>query len=407
MKQQRIESRFSPEQKQEFGYEILANRETRERLKDRMLRFVKAVHDRHVDSLVFLDRSARPLSWMFQDVWGGVYAHEPKPDIKFANIGTPSHIHAGSSHMLEAAQGGSFISDEALLKSEKNDVWFSPNVIPEDWQKELMHQTAAVQELQQRYKNVFDAKHVLIVDEMVASGKSQLIALGLFSLAFTKAKQTESVGLFRSTTRSGGGYTEDTQFMPWLGVPGMTSVLELPNEEMLSGAMTQENLKKIQTEIDQKIQTNREQAKQEVPLFLSGLDGIVSVVRVHQEADPSFLAGILEVFDTVRQSIRVFVEDSSANAFDTQAFYQHTRKVFQMIRKDSSDASQHVRRLFDQALEHAPSVYMHDVKELQKERIAYEDLDTLKKRAMQLRKELEQLAMEAHKDSLKKIKPLV
>ena len=265
----RIESGFVPESEQQPKYEILANKETRERLKERLLRFTEAVHDRKVDSLVFLDRGARPLSWMFQELWKGTYPAERVPEIKYVNIGTSSHVHRGVAQLLKTQYWGRYengtnrntsdLVKEPLEKAETEEKWITTNEIPREWQISMLEHLELSEELQEIFQKSFEDKSVLIVDDIGASGKSQMAALGFFSLAFPGVKQIESTSMFYSRQRRDEGASEDVdkKFIPWLQELGMAGVLELPDDALLSGAITAENIQRVLPVLEERIRSKQ------------------------------------------------------------------------------------------------------------------------------------------------------
>lgn len=132
-----------------------------------------------------------------------------------------------------------------IVRSERTDEWFSTKEIPQSWQKSLVEHTEVSEELQTIFKKEFDGKVVLIVDEMVARGKTQMAAAGFFALAFPKAKDVFSTGLFYSRQYYEFPVPGDQSVIPWLRELGMSGVLELPDETLLSGAITPENIRRI------------------------------------------------------------------------------------------------------------------------------------------------------------------
>lgn len=66
---------------------MIISEEKRRELSEAAERFVQDVHERGYDSLVFLDKSARPYAALFRARWKTLYAKEKMPDIRFANIG--------------------------------------------------------------------------------------------------------------------------------------------------------------------------------------------------------------------------------------------------------------------------------------------------------------------------------
>ncbi|MCX6714713.1 MAG: hypothetical protein NTX72_02780 [Candidatus Uhrbacteria bacterium] len=270
-----FESSFVPESERQPTYDILANPETRERLKERMFRFVKAVHDRHIDSLVFLDKSARPVSWMFHDLWKGMYGAEMRPDMKCVNIGTSSQIQKGVSELLQtlywgSPERGTAQSTDGLVKefikaSETNETWLTTDQIPRIWQISMLDHLEIAEELKSIFKNGFKDKTVLMVDEMGATGKSQLAALGFFSLAFPEAKQIEAMSLFYSREFHEDASSKagtDKQFVPWLKELGMAGVLELPDESLLSGTINQALIDRVLPALRKDVERNKAYLKE-------------------------------------------------------------------------------------------------------------------------------------------------
>ncbi|MFH1712093.1 MAG: hypothetical protein ABH846_02555, partial [Patescibacteria group bacterium] len=56
--------------------EYLPEGEFRERLLRRAIEVTEQIHDKGFDLVVFMDKSDRPLSWMFRKIWKEKYSDE-------------------------------------------------------------------------------------------------------------------------------------------------------------------------------------------------------------------------------------------------------------------------------------------------------------------------------------------
>ncbi|HRY60132.1 MAG TPA: hypothetical protein P5096_02005 [Patescibacteria group bacterium] len=67
---------------------IFISEKTREQFKLRAREIVEAAHEKGIEELVFLDKSARLIGYFISKSWEAIYLGEPKPRISFVNIGT-------------------------------------------------------------------------------------------------------------------------------------------------------------------------------------------------------------------------------------------------------------------------------------------------------------------------------
>lgn len=123
------------------------------------------------DTVIYLDKSARPVSFMVREMWDIFAPDKPKPDTKFANVDAHYWLH------------------DSEARPEQHEV--HAMVVPQ----------GVIQELQNAYKNEFYqkdengnvilnnsnkpmGKKVLIVDEISVTGSSLLLAKKMFEAAF-------------------------------------------------------------------------------------------------------------------------------------------------------------------------------------------------------------------------------
>jgi hypothetical protein len=189
-------------------YEILDDPEYREQLFHRVDEMLQDFHDRDINSLVFLDKSARPISWLIRELWQTRYPDEPLPDLSFINIGTRGRPE--------------YLDEREKFDSKRSDLEKTFRNRPVDY-----HQDQAtigqfgealpgiVKGLQEIFKNKFDHKTVGVVDEYSVSNASRVIATSLIGRAFPKAKNVEGHAVFydvgpqpmNAPWMLGGGYS--------------------------------------------------------------------------------------------------------------------------------------------------------------------------------------------------------
>lgn len=227
-------------------YEILHNPEVRAELKRKMQEFIEQVQEKEIDSVVFLDKSARPLAWLFQEMWQRK-ENGSRPDIKFLNVGQSTCIREGVNSLTKSSRylnsDERRILHERLDDSEQTNDWLTADDIPGPWQEGLSERIKLMEELTETFGHEFDGKNVVILDELTNSGASQLATLGLLYSAFPKIKEVYSTQFFQ--TDKVIGHARDIERIPWLQQPGLAGVLELPGEELLSAPITTKNIKKV------------------------------------------------------------------------------------------------------------------------------------------------------------------
>lgn len=204
---QRKERLPAEEKEQEqFSYKIIESRRLKEELHDRTKKLVDRVVKEDIDTLVFLDKSARPISWLFRELWKVEQPDKKSPDIKFVNfgIGHPAH--------------------DKVYREERVDL-----------DREI---EAVKPELQKWFKDQFAQKQVLIVDEVSKSGRSLLLAKEVIERVFPEVSQVEETSLFDA-------YLSSFTNMPWRSkkeFAGATGVMAF-DEDLFSRRVSSEGLK--------------------------------------------------------------------------------------------------------------------------------------------------------------------
>lgn len=164
---------YDPEMQDPF--DLLKNQELRQNLGNDMLLFVNQVRKKSPDSLVFMDRSARPAAWMFRDIWRSINPNEEMPEIKFVNIGREK---VGDANFIGRYADP---SEQARYKENvKRDI-NKVQALKEAFTVHAKDPQGNKLETDQTY---FDNKKIWIVDEYSPEGVSLMTAGALFEAAF-------------------------------------------------------------------------------------------------------------------------------------------------------------------------------------------------------------------------------
>lgn len=175
-----------PEQaaEKEMRYELLANPD----LRYKYVRYTEALIARavneDVDTMIFLDKSARPVSWLMKSLWPTLGFRDfdennqpipvKMPDIKYVNFDREqwaavmgrSEVREGKGITLDGVHPDTIDSLTGLFAEKNLDV----------------HEYIAAED-----KTMFDEKNILIVDEVAASGDTLTMAKAIFNKAFKNA----------------------------------------------------------------------------------------------------------------------------------------------------------------------------------------------------------------------------
>lgn len=167
-------------------------------------------HSDPVDTMVFLDKSARPVAWMMREFWEDFAPLDeqgeqlPMPEIKFVNIDKEQWI---ANEDLEETEGGVLWRnrhytpqlDEAKpspRQQEALDELFEGKSVPEVAVASLRsiflkgsHGDAEELDLEaiQNEPSMLDGKKILLVDEVASTGLTKKLAEGFFEQAFPSA----------------------------------------------------------------------------------------------------------------------------------------------------------------------------------------------------------------------------
>lgn len=156
----------------EYIYSILNSDELRTEYVTLTDGLIREMVDDHTDIALFLDKSARPVSWMVKDLWDQLAPtvdrdgkQYDRPVFKFLNI--------------DREQWGAIVG-----RSE--DEGIDINRIPEKRIEELRHVFAPITN-DPTHRSIFEGKNVLVIDEVSASGDTLHMSTHIMERAFPEA----------------------------------------------------------------------------------------------------------------------------------------------------------------------------------------------------------------------------
>lgn len=104
------------EEHRDKHFEILNEPSERVMIEFGIAELIHKVRDEHYDSLVFLDKSARSFSWMFDHAWKKLFPNEERPSIHFVN--PPRAVTASAESEYQAWMKEHLRGDRILLVDE-------------------------------------------------------------------------------------------------------------------------------------------------------------------------------------------------------------------------------------------------------------------------------------------------
>lgn len=198
----------------QFEYQILNDPE----LRYKYVRLTEGLIARSlandIDSMVFLDKSARPVAWLMRALWPTLGFKEfdasgkpiiaPMPEAKFANIDREQWAHVMGRSEVREGQGLTLENVHPDTIDSLTGLFAQKNMDADDY-------------IAKDEATLFDDKNVLIVDEVSASGDTLRMAAALFGRAFQNANSIEEAHWMtpekKYDKRSGG--TRNAELPVW------------------------------------------------------------------------------------------------------------------------------------------------------------------------------------------------
>jgi len=160
-------------------------------IKEKTKKLIEEVLKTKPAYVIFLDNSARPVSWMMRAAWHAYAGDAPMPKVKFINVGME--------------KSGYPTADELFRNLD-------PQILKEYWRRVGPELEQLNGENRKRYKGGLEKPiPIMLVDEMVADGESLHIASNFFykQIGYTPCSKFEFSNL------SDMGRIFDEQCAPW------------------------------------------------------------------------------------------------------------------------------------------------------------------------------------------------
>ncbi len=287
----------------DIEYKVMKSKEERRIVSERMFEFLEQIKENDIDSLIFLDRSARPLSWLFIEMWKRRFKDLDMPTVRYANIGRASGYTDGDSRLTPALR-----SDAVVVESLKNYVnefashtFIDIDMVPEQFIEHVSSEKKPLQQLRENYKNQFSGQRILIIDEFSDTGGTLMTAQALFDSAFPDAAGVQATAFLTREqvhSRQMSWSTSTTRYVP---------VLELfDNEKLLTAKISEKNVKLIQKEVEKR---TREVIEVNLSVDVAEYSSNIKLVkqklkdRLDGEDDKEVIVQILKLFTDLEGTI--------------------------------------------------------------------------------------------------------
>ncbi|MBU1132600.1 hypothetical protein KKC32_05150 [Patescibacteria group bacterium] len=250
------ESKSTMKSAEPFAYSRLMNPEWRLELVERIDQLIEQIKNSGIEELIFLDKSARPLSWLFQERWNN---KQSDPKIKYIDMGT-MEVRGKKTIIEEMSEEGeamyksldeiekkSYTEDDEWFWKKNNfaegtaiddDIWLSKKNIPKIWLAIVAKHPDLIEKIRSRYGKKLQKK-VLIIDELLMTGETLRATAAVFAQAYP---QSEIFGVHFFNQR----YKKPALQIPWFKQPHMIGVTEdegkLTTKKFSGGESDKKNL---------------------------------------------------------------------------------------------------------------------------------------------------------------------
>jgi len=254
-------------------FKVLADKEQRGLLAERVDQLVQKVATGQVENLVFLDKSARPVATLFLDLWRKEFPDKEAPHINFMNIGSEVGV------SLEKELGRENYKspdnpDDKEYSEWLNNLDAAPLIAAAGGQEQF-------ELLKARYKDLASLKEgaeVLIVDEYMQTGESARLAQKIIKTAFPQvnvsaetlaqenpAAEKKGKALFFNPIKGGmgaGSYKAPWSMRrgaDWLKYYGTTGVVDPTEQQLTANSIAKTDIESLKKKIEGEIREVDEQ----------------------------------------------------------------------------------------------------------------------------------------------------
>lgn len=210
----------------------------REKLFERAVAVTKDIHDKGFDHVIFLDKSARPLSWIVRTIWKEYYKDEIMPKLRYLNLGSPDTSFGASESLPGPNDVSAFLSD---LREVATTGWVSTDRMKNELAEFERENPSGYDHSRQvlawalEPSDVFNgvpvsipkeydagARHIAIIDDFVKNGITLSRAIAYMQYRNPEAL-VEGTGFFASQLN------HDRELMPWLWRQDIGGVRDMPS----------------------------------------------------------------------------------------------------------------------------------------------------------------------------------
>ncbi len=204
-------------------YEMLPDKEVRGEILRRIDRLIDEVRERCADVLVFLDRSARPLAWVFRDRFRIRFPEEKPPQVKFINVQS-DHNEYVIRNLDRASETSSWATVDDVLP-------FRTGL--EDHTADFTTLSGVtLDNMRSRFKSSLDGKRILVIDEMTLTGSALGKAMRYLSHVVNRGQIFGKPFFYQERS--------SLEATPWIHEKGSSGVMETPFESGFSVRMDED-----------------------------------------------------------------------------------------------------------------------------------------------------------------------
>ncbi|NBS41372.1 phosphoribosyltransferase, partial [bacterium] len=230
-----------------------------------------------------------------------------------------------------ASDSSSFLTDKVRRKVDGMNLpsdWLRPGDVPGTWQQNIAQHADELERLEGVFRQGFDDRRVLVVDDLISSGRSVLVALSALSVAFPRA-EFFGTALFKS---DGRGKAADRRMVPWLSVPGMSGILEIPESDLISSRITDAETGRIRTVLREAFQGHMRVMLAHTKWFEPSSARLAQFVASCADADAAVRTRVQDGLAEMEGMIRTLQVTGTPEGFSRERCDSLVREQHELIR---------------------------------------------------------------------------
>lgn len=213
------------------GEEVSDEQLRREYLR-RTERLIEDIVSKAPDYVIYLDKSARPVAWLADEMWDEVAPDEHKPQFKFINIDR-------EQWRDQIGSNASYIDASRIDQNRINELHalFAVKPIKDNGEGEV--KPSVINE-----PTIFDGKKVMIVDEVRATGDTLDIAKAILRRAFPKTEFSGRHWMIPRSVSQPGGYMATAEVPVWYNSKSVVG-RGVDNRDSINSARSENRVQRI------------------------------------------------------------------------------------------------------------------------------------------------------------------